>query len=88
VCRNWLLRATAIASRLLIFDEIGEGTKPNIMSQIGNVIRRLIVLLVAQKLQFVRSYADPFVTFDRESWVPENDIAGFTDALIKRLLAV
>ena len=45
-----------IGPRLLILDEPGEGIQPNIVAQIGEVIRKLIeedgltVLLVEQKL--------------------------------------
>lgn len=61
-----------IEPRLLILDEPGEGIQPNIVTQIGEVIRRLIaedgltVLLVEQKLPFARRYADRFVIMDRD----------------------
>ena len=64
-------RALVIEPRLLILDEPGEGIQPNIVTQIGEVIRTLIkedgltVLLVEQKLPFARKYADRFAILDR-----------------------
>jgi urea transport system ATP-binding protein len=87
-------RALVIEPRLLILDEPGEGIQPNIVAQIGEVIRRLIeedgltVLLVEQKLPFARKYADRFAILDRGRRVAEGDIAGLTDELIKQHLTV
>ena len=79
---------------MLILAEPGEGIQPNIMTQIGEVIRRLIeedgltVLLVEQKLLFVRKYADPFAILDRGWLVAEGEIGELSDELIKRHLTV
>ena len=87
-------RALVIEPRLLILDEPGEGIQPNIVAQIGEVIRKLIeedgltVLLVEQKLPFARKYADRFVIMDRGRRVAEGKIAELTDGLIKRHLTV
>ncbi len=87
-------RALVIEPRLLILDEPGEGIQPNIVAQIGEVIRRLIkedgltVLLVEQKLPFARKYADRFVIMDRGRRVAEGEIAGLSDELIKQHLTV
>jgi len=87
-------RALVIEPRLLILDEPGEGIQPNIVAQIGEVIRTLIeqdgltVLLVEQKLPFARRYADRFVIMDRGRNVAEGDIAGLSDELIRRHLTV
>ena len=87
-------RALVIEPRLLILDEPGEGIQPNIVAQIGEVIRRLIkedgltVLLVEQKLPFARKYADRFVIMDRGRRVAQGEIAALSDELIKQHLTV
>jgi urea transport system ATP-binding protein len=87
-------RALVIEPRLLILDEPGEGIQPNIVTQIGEVIRTLIkedgltVLLVEQKLPFARKYADRFAILDRGRRVAEGEIAGLTNELIKKHLTV
>nr|WP_163502952.1 urea ABC transporter ATP-binding subunit UrtE [Halomonas socia] len=87
-------RALVIEPRMLILDEPGEGIQPNIVAQIGEVIRTLIdedgltVLLVEQKLPFARKYADRFVIMDRGRHVAKGPIAELSDELIKRHLTV
>ena len=87
-------RALVLEPRLLILDEPGEGIQPNIVAQIGEVIRQLIaddgltVLLVEQKLPFARKYADYFTILDRGRRVASGDIDTLDDAIIKRYLTV
>ncbi|MGO1869825.1 MAG: urea ABC transporter ATP-binding subunit UrtE [Halomonas sp.] len=87
-------RALVIAPQLLILDEPGEGIQPNIVAQIGQVIRQLInedgltVLLVEQKLPFARKYADRFVIMDRGRPVAKGEISELSNALIKQHLTV
>ncbi|WP_434983613.1 urea ABC transporter ATP-binding subunit UrtE [Vreelandella zhaodongensis] len=87
-------RALVIEPKLLILDEPGEGIQPNIVAQIGQVIRQLIkedgltVLLVEQKLPFARKYADRFVIMDRGRPVAKGDIAELSNQLIKQHLTV
>ncbi|MBF8221720.1 urea ABC transporter ATP-binding subunit UrtE [Halomonas sp. 328] len=87
-------RGLVIEPRLLILDEPGEGIQPNIVTLIGEVIRRLIaedgltVLLVEQKLPFARKYADRFVILDRGRPVAKGEIGELSDGLIKAHLTV
>ncbi|WP_346796719.1 urea ABC transporter ATP-binding subunit UrtE [Halomonas sp. Bachu 37] len=87
-------RALVIEPKVLILDEPGEGIQPNIVAQIGQVIRRLIaedgltVLLVEQKLPFARKYADRFVIMDRGRPVAKGEISELSDELIKQHLTV
>lgn len=87
-------RALVLEPRLLILDEPGEGIQPNIVAQIGAVIRRLIqedglsVLLVEQKLPFARKYADRFVIMDRGRPMARGKIDELSDSLIKEHLTV
>ncbi|WP_442486847.1 urea ABC transporter ATP-binding subunit UrtE [Halomonas litopenaei] len=87
-------RALVIEPKLLILDEPGEGIQPNIVAQIGEVIRRLIaddgltVLLVEQKLPFARRFADHFAILDRGRRVAVGDIGQLDDTVVKRYLTV
>lgn len=87
-------RALVLEPRLLILDEPGEGIQPNIVTQIGEVIRRLIredgltVLLVEQKLPFARKYADRFAIMDRGRPVARGEIGELSEALIREHLTV
>lgn len=87
-------RALVIEPRLLILDEPGEGIQPNIVAQIGEVIRRLMeedgltVILVEQKLPFARKYADSFAILDRGRIMAADSMDKLSDELIKQYLAV
>lgn len=87
-------RALVIDPKLLILDEPTEGIQPNIVQEIGDVIRKLnreiglTVLLVEQKLPFVRRVADSFIILDRGRMVAAADIADLDDKLIRKYLTV
>ncbi|WP_432697060.1 urea ABC transporter ATP-binding subunit UrtE [Marinobacterium sp. YM272] len=87
-------RALVIEPKLLILDEPGEGIQPNIVAQIGEVIRRLMeedgltVILVEQKLPFARKYADSFAILDRGRIMAADSMDKLSDELIKHYLAV
>lgn len=87
-------RALMLEPKLLIFDEPTEGIQPNIVHQIGDVIRRLnqehhlTVLLVEQKLPFARRVADHFVIMEKGRNVAKGRIEDLSDKLVQRHLTV
>ena len=89
-----IARALALAPQLLILDEPTEGIQPNIVSEIGTVIRRLnaeagiTVLLVEQKIPFARRVADEFFLMERGTIMAQGRMAELSDALIRQHLSV
>ncbi len=87
-------RALVLDPRLLILDEPTEGIQPNIVHEIGDIIKRLnreiglTVLLVEQKLPFARRVADRFCILDRGRHVAAGDIGELSDDLVKMYLTV
>jgi urea transport system ATP-binding protein len=87
-------RALVLDPKLLILDEPGEGIQPNIVRQIGDVIRQLntelglSVLLVEQKLPFARRVADDFYIMEKGSVVAQGGIAALSDELVQQHLSV
>ncbi len=87
-------RALALEPRLLILDEPTEGIQPNIVAEIGDIIRRLnretglTVLLVEQKLPFARRVADRFCILDRGRAVADGAIAELGEDLVREYLTV
>jgi len=87
-------RALVIDPKLLILDEPTEGIQPNIVAEIGDVIKKLnhemgmTVLLVEQKLHFVKKVADQFCILDRGRRVANGPLDELSDALIKEYLTV
>ncbi len=87
-------RALVINPKLLILDEPTEGIQPNVVAEIGDIIRRLnkeiglTVLLVEQKLPFARKVADNFCIIDRGRQVATGEMQELNDALVKKYLTV
>ena len=87
-------RALVFAPSLLILDEPTEGIQPNVVQQIGDVVVRLnrefgmTVLLVEQKLPFVRRVADRFAIMTKGAIVARGGLDALTDALIEEHLTV
>ena len=87
-------RALVIDPKLLILDEPTEGIQPNIVHEIGDIIRRLIdelgltVILVEQKLPFARRVADRFIILDRGRLMAAGPMPELSDELVKQYLTV
>lgn len=87
-------RALVTDPKLLILDEPTEGIQPNIVSEIGSVVRRLnqemglTVLLVEQKLPFARKVADRFCLLDRGRAVASGTMPELSEELIQQYLTV
>ena len=87
-------RALCIDPKLLILDEPTEGIQPNIVHEIGDIVRRLsaeiglTVLLVEQKLPIVRRVADNFAILDRGRKAAAGPIEALGEDLIREYLTV
>jgi urea transport system ATP-binding protein len=87
-------RALVLQPDLLILDEPCEGIQPNIVQQIGEVIgalnreHGLTVLMVEQRLGFVRRLAERYCIMDRGRVVAADAIGALDDDLVARYLTV
>lgn len=87
-------RALVLDPKLLILDEPTEGIQPNIVQEIGDIIRKLnqeiglTVLLVEQKLPFARKVGDRFCLLDRGRQVAAGEMGALDEGLIQRYLTV
>jgi urea transport system ATP-binding protein len=87
-------RALVIDPKLLILDEPTEGIQPNIVQEIGEIIRKLnrdiglTVLLVEQKLPFARKVADRFTILDRGRLAASGTMEELTADLVHEYLTV
>jgi urea transport system ATP-binding protein len=87
-------RALVIEPTLLVLDEPTEGIQPSIVKEIGDVIERLrrelamTVLVVEQKLPFVRRVCDRFCIMDKGRVVSTGTLPELTDELVREYLTV
>lgn len=87
-------RALVLEPTLLVLDEPTEGIQPSIVKEIGDVIDRLrrelamTVLVVEQKLPFVRRVCDRFSIMDKGRVVGAGAMPELTDELVRAHLTV
>ena len=89
-----IARALVTQPKLLVLDEPTEGIQPNVITQIGEVITRLVeekgmtILLVEQYADFVRKYAHTFHVMNRGSFVAHGETSELDETLVRKHLSV
>ena len=87
-------RALVGDPQVLLLDEPTEGIQPNIIQQIGEVLRQLVdeagltVVLVEQYLEFVREFGDEFSLMDRGRVVAQGATGDLTKEIVQAHLTV
>ena len=88
-----LARALVGQPRVLLLDEPTEGIQPNIIQQIGGVLRKLVergmtIVLVEQYLDFVREFGHGFYIMNRGRVVAEGQASQLDADLVNQHLSV
>lgn len=89
-----LARALVLQPKLLILDEPTEGMSPWLEEEMGNLIRRLnreyglTVLLLEQRLSFIRRVADYFLLLHRGRNVAHGEMAQLDEMMVNKWLTV
>ena len=89
-----IARALTLSPKCVLLDEPSEGIQPNIVHELGEVIRRLYteekvsVLLVEQKLPFARRVGKQFFLMDRGAVVATGDMGELSEELVRKHLTV
>ncbi len=89
-----IARALVGNPKVLLLDEPTEGIQPNIIQQIGHVLKDLAtnsnmtIVLVEQYLDFVREFGDKFYLMNRGRVVADGATKELTDELVSQHLSV
>ena len=89
-----IARALVTQPKLLVLDEPTEGIQPNVITQIGEIIRNLVdengltILLVEQYVDFVRKYAHSFQVMNRGRFVAQGETSELDESMVKKHLSV
>lgn len=89
-----LARALVLQPKLLILDEPTEGMSPWLEEEMGNLIHRLnhdfgmTILLLEQRLSFIRRVADYFLLLHRGRNVAHGTVAQLDESMVNTWLAV
>lgn len=89
-----IARALAVAPQVLLLDEPTEGIQPNIVNEIGEILRMLnkelgiTLLLTEQHIKVARKLGDAFVMVDNGRVVARGPISEMTDELVDRHMTI
>lgn len=87
-------RALVCQPKLLILDEPTEGIQPNIIHDIGEILKDLAskkgltILLVEQYLKFVKEFSELFYVMNRGQVVAEGETRDLSEDIVKNFLSV
>ena len=89
-----IARALMSHPKVLLLDEPTEGIQPNVVAEIGNILKRIHktlqipIIIVEQNLKFARRLADRFLIIQKGEIVAGGAMETLSDEIIHRYLTV